>query len=486
MKKYIFTILAVAAVLSSCSKSLELNEDNNSGANAITTIEASSEITTRAVVSSSDNTKVNWESGDQLGVWGTNSPSEDNLEFTLDGDGGSTTGTFKNGSSSITTISAVMYPYQASASWDGTNSKLTCEIPSVQTATVNSNSFDKAAAIMYSIGNTTNVKLKFAVNFLKVTIGTGDTNIHSITISSESTALSGKIDITSSGVAAVLGQSLKSVTLSAGKNEIFQPGDYYIAVMAGDIVTPTISIIRYEDGHKAKEYYKTGSGNLEFASGTNVKPITVNFTNCTSTGREAVQLWANGPYWATMNVGANAPEESGKYFAWGDVEGQTWIPQYGETAAHWSGSGFSNAPALNPANPSILPLYYDAAAVNWNTAWRMPTGHYLNTTDLKNLVDMTDIGWDENYNNLGIKVTKFTGRGDYASCTLLIPCAGYGNNSNLTNSTGHGIYWSSYPFNESKSYYLMNNGNKTDPSEYTSNVTGGDKLRGCSVRAVLE
>ena len=34
-----------------------------------------------------------------------------------------------------------------------------------------------------------------------------------------------------------------------------------------------------------------------------------------------VQLWANGPYWATTNIGAGEPWESGYYFWWGDTIG---------------------------------------------------------------------------------------------------------------------------------------------------------------------
>lgn len=484
MKKYIFAVFAVAAVLSSCSKNLEPNGDINSEAKAITTIGASTEISTRAVVSSSDDTKVNWEAGDQLDVLGANSSSEArNLAYELTAGTGSTIGTFQNNSSDITTISAVMYPYQASASWDGTNSKLICEIPSVQKAT-KVNSFDKDAAVMYSIGNTTNVQLNYAVNFLKVTVS--ETNVHAISISSSTTALSGKMEITSTGVTEASDGSLKGVTLIPATDDVLPTGDYYIAVKAGNIENPTISYVYYNDDHTATEKSKAGSGTLTFASGTNVKPISVDFTSGTITTRNAVQLWAGGPYWATMNVGAEAPEGSGQYFAWGDVEGQTWIPQDGETAAHWSGSGFSSAPALNPANPSILPLYYDAAAVNWNTAWRMPTGHNTNSTDLTNLVNNTDIVWDDNYNNSGIKVTKFTGRSEYAGNTLVIPCAGYGDGSNLNQPNKHSYCWSSCPFNGSVSFFLLNNGNKSDPSEYTSNVSGGTKSRGCSVRAVLE
>ena len=29
-----------------------------------------------------------------------------------------------------------------------------------------------------------------------------------------------------------------------------------------------------------------------------------------------VQLWENGPYWATTNIGAERPEDYGYYFWW--------------------------------------------------------------------------------------------------------------------------------------------------------------------------
>ena len=33
---------------------------------------------------------------------------------------------------------------------------------------------------------------------------------------------------------------------------------------------------------------------------------------------QGVQLWEGGPYWATTNIGAEKPEDSGYYFWWGD------------------------------------------------------------------------------------------------------------------------------------------------------------------------
>lgn len=327
MKKYIFTVFAVAAVLSSCSKSLELNGDINSGAKAITTIGASTEISTRAVVSSSDNTKVNWETGDQLGVLGANGSSEArNLAYELTAGTGSTIGTFQNNSSDITTISAIMYPYQENAIWDGTNSKLTCEIPSVQTAV--KGSFDKNAAVMYSIGNTTDANLNFAVNFLKVTVT--ETNVHAISISS-SDALSGKMEITSSGVSGAPSGSLNSVSITAARGEVLQTGDYYIAVKKGDIADPTISYVYLDQtNHTATEKTKAGSATLSFASGTNVKPVLVDFNSGSVITRDAVQLWAEGPYFADRNVGASSATEIGNTMTFTDAtaENFTWGPNW--------------------------------------------------------------------------------------------------------------------------------------------------------------
>ena len=451
MKKYIFAVFAVAAVLSSCSKSLEPNGDINSGAKAITTIGASTEISTRAVVSSSDDTKVNWETGDQLGVLGANGSSEArNLAYELTAGTGSTIGTFQNNSSDITTIYAIMYPYQESANWDGTNSKLTCEIPSVQTAV--KGSFDKNAAVMYSIGNTTDANLNFAVDFLKVTVT--ETNVHAISISS-SDALSGKMEITSSGVSGASSGSLNSVSITAARGEVLQTGDYYIAVKKGDIADPTISYVYLDlTNHTATEKTKAGSATLSFASGTNVKPISV--TDWVgATERKAFQLWADGPYFAEYNVGVTdgKAESYGGYYAWGgnqDVQGVT-SPTYNTGTSPLKGAD-------------------DTATKLWGSNWRMPT-----LTELPKLLTNCTVEWTQVNSVNGC---KFTGMGDYVSNSVFLPAAGYyyGGDANYQGYSGR--YWSSTPEDSSNAYYL----NFNSGAQYVDSSYRGI---GDSVRAVL-
>ena len=49
---------------------------------------------------------------------------------------------------------------------------------------------------------------------------------------------------------------------------------------------------------------------------------------------DKVQLWENGPYWATTNIGAEKPEDYGYYFWWGDTvgykrQGNAWVASNG-------------------------------------------------------------------------------------------------------------------------------------------------------------
>ena len=91
-----------------------------------------------------------------------------------------------------------------------------------------------------------------------------------------------------------------------------------------------------------------------------------------------------GTKWATMNVGATentGANSYGRYFAWGDIAGQT------RDGSNWTGSGFNTAPDIG--NHKMLPLENDAANVQWEDPWRMPT-----SAEFKALKDATYWAWD--------------------------------------------------------------------------------------------
>ena len=160
----------------------------------------------------------------------------------------------------------------------------------------------------------------------------------------------------------------------------------------------------------------------------------------------------SGLKWATCNVGANSPTESGSFFAWAEVV----------TKSRYN---FDNCPAYtnNIADFSGDPTY-DAAAANWGGNWRMPT-----QAEMKELFDKCT--WSKATD--GYTITGPNGNSIY------LPRAGYRDGSLL--NSGYSYYWTSTPEGAKQfSYCLMENyfGNK--------NVGSFDRYYGMCVRAVAE
>ena len=177
------------------------------------------------------------------------------------------------------------------------------------------------------------------------------------------------------------------------------------------------------------------------------------------TGPQKVQLWKGGPYWADRNIGAETPEDYGYYFWWGDTvgykrEGNSWV------ASNGSGLGFSfdeRSPTYYKSTEElrndgwitegVLAPEHDAAHVQWGGGWRMPTKWELD--DLKSNCD-----WEWTTVN-GVNGYVVRGRGNYASSSIFLPCAGCGYGTSLSYAGSYGNYWSSVPYSDSgNAWYL--------------------------------
>ena len=177
---------------------------------------------------------------------------------------------------------------------------------------------------------------------------------------------------------------------------------------------------------------------------------------------DKVQLWENGPYWATTNIGAEKPEDYGYYFWWGDTvgytrEGDAWVATDG-SSSNFSFSE-SNVPTtemyydtlqsegwiVSQDGVYVLAPAHDAAHVKWGGNWRMPT--YAEQSALINNCD-----WIWASKN-GVNGCEVRGRGDYASNSIFLPCSGSGNGTLLYFSGSYGDYWSSVP--SSGIYYSL-------------------------------
>jgi len=90
-------------------------------------------------------------------------------------------------------------------------------------------------------------------------------------------------------------------------------------------------------------------------------------------GHGYVDLGLNsGLLWATLNVGADKPEEYGPLYAWGEIEPRTWFRlenyKFYSPGSNWNESG-----SFLQIGENICGTEYDVARSKWGGEWRMPT-----------------------------------------------------------------------------------------------------------------
>lgn len=162
--------------------------------------------------------------------------------------------------------------------------------------------------------------------------------------------------------------------------------------------------------------------------------------------------------WASFNVGAGKPEESGYYFAWGETTPDK--QRYDWSSYQWSGGEFGDELTryCNVSNfglngftdaRTVLEPSDDAAHARLGGKWRMPTKAEFE--ELLNPNKCT-VKWEPQAGVPGLKVTsKSTGK------QLFFPAAGSKSDGEVTGVGTLGRYWSSSlstdgPYN---AYYLV-------------------------------
>ena len=170
----------------------------------------------------------------------------------------------------------------------------------------------------------------------------------------------------------------------------------------------------------------------------------------------------SGTLWATMNVGAEYPEDYGNYYAWGETKA------YGEedtSNAHnysyngnssykktyynmstykWRNDSYSYGESFSKYNTSssygtvdnkkVLELADDAAYVNWGENWRMPTH-----AEMQELYNNCTWTWTSMNGKNGYKVSSKKDSSKY----IFLPATGYRDNGLLRYDGSNGHYWSS-------------------------------------------
>ena len=140
--------------------------------------------------------------------------------------------------------------------------------------------------------------------------------------------------------------------------------------------------------------------------------------------------------WANMNVGANAPEEYGDYFAWGEVEPKE---EYNWSTYKWCNGSYDTLTKYctksrfgTVDNKTVLDKEGDAASVNWGGVWRMPTKE-----EQDELREQCTWTWTTQDGVNGYTVTGPNGN------SIFLPAAGFRLGSSLGYAGSAGYYWSS-------------------------------------------
>lgn len=207
--------------------------------------------------------------------------------------------------------------------------------------------------------------------------------------------------------------------------------------------------------------------------------------------------------WATKNIGANAPSDSGGFFAWGETEPRT-------SSFNWMGykfieegtTGSNNINKYQWADKKYQAIWYnseqefvgdgkrtldatdDAAQVLWGGTWRMPS-----KAEVQELIDNCTWEWQQDYQGSGISGWLITSNVEgYTSNSIFLPAAGH-YASNTISSDGEGafiwtaeLYVSSYNSETTSAYSL--NAEWWDVDDFEIGMSNSIRSLGMNIRPV--
>lgn len=196
-------------------------------------------------------------------------------------------------------------------------------------------------------------------------------------------------------------------------------------------------------------------------------------------GHYAVDLGLpSGTLWATCNVGALNPEETGCYYAWGETtgscEGKNYFDwdyyrynhydpnddnsRYGYSLtkycqdSEYGYNGFTD-------ELTTLESMDDAASVNWGGQWRMPTRTEVNELINKNNTSCTVTTIND---VAGLLITSL--KEGYTDKSIFLPFTGWFDGRSVDDFGTYAEYWTSSlsvsTYTDARRFYITNEGKK--------------------------
>lgn len=172
----------------------------------------------------------------------------------------------------------------------------------------------------------------------------------------------------------------------------------------------------------------------------------------------------SGTLWATCNVGALKPEESGTYYAWGETDSKA---NYTKTLY----SMYDTAHGVYPYEDfmdDISGSTYDAATVVAGSPWKLPT-----VTQVNELIAQCTWTWGTRNGVQGYTVTGSNGQ------SIFLPACGKIDGQSLTDGGSVGYFW------------VASIADRSDNEAYTLEISSDkhsldyeDRYKGLSIRPV--
>lgn len=284
-------------------------------------------------------------------------------------------------------------------------------------------------------------------------------------------------------------QSGDVITITGAANSTAVSVTLASAVTAGDPVFVALPLTTSATTYTLN-FTVTRSGSTVYEGSLSNKTLQNNkyYAATVTLDREGVKLWENGPYWATMNVGAESETDYGDFFAWGETTGYSSVYADPMTDHDFSWENYTlcsgtsstltkyntNSDYGTVDNKTQLEAADDAASANWGGSWRMPT-----EAEFSALLSNTTLTWQTDYKGVsGLNGYLFTGKDSYSGKSIFFPAAGSRYGTSLLNQGSYGGYWLS---------------SLNTPPIYgrylcfwlgTAHVSGDDRCSGQSVRPV--
>ncbi len=402
MKKFLYMAVAAIAALSSCSQDDLVSDENGndvSNANApvfTATIEGEGKTRTQLVEGSTGKlTKVAWASEDKVNINGSAYTAAPGTE-----DATTATLTIADGQTAPEAVDGKYYAVYPSTIAFNTSTQ-TITLPATQTYDATTNGIGNVPMVAVSENTTLQFKNICAVLAIKVASGT----VKAIKVMADQKNLSGDftLDPSTSAITATTTGS-NTVSLECGTAVTANNTTFYIAIPPQEY--SSLQIYLSADGTTYKEAMAT---KVAAGLGTIARNKIINIDYA----KNAVQLWADGPYFATVNVGETTETGNSTGYKWG------------ATQAGDAGTG----------NKGNYDLDHDTAYKIWGSAWRMPTNDEF--TGLNNNCTNTYGAPSGTYG--------FTVQGSEGYGSIFLPVVP---SVQTTDYQGFAFYWSATPKGE--------------------------------------